>query len=79
MRTLALLTLVFLGCSKPLETRQTPAKTVVKVDSVTILQDNVKANAAYICPMGPECGYSDMPGKCSGCGMEMRPNKKFAK
>ena len=33
------------------------------------------STAKYICPMKCEGGYSDMPGKCKSCGMDLKERK----
>lgn len=41
--------------------------------------DTTSKASAYVCPMGPQCGKGDAPGKCPGCGMEMVKNDKGLK
>ena len=38
--------------------------------------DSTKTTAAYVCPMGPQCGTGETAGKCPSCGMEMVKNEK---
>jgi hypothetical protein len=49
-----------------------------KPKNETTPTDSTKATA-YVCPMGPQCGKGDQPGKCPGCGMEMVKNDKGLK
>jgi hypothetical protein len=44
------------------------------IDSVPSKKDSLP-QAAYICPMGAECGTGDKPGKCASCGMDLIENK----
>lgn len=53
-------------CSQATETNKNLESTAVK-------KENTIDEPAYVCPMGKECGYSDKPGKCSGCEMELLP------
>jgi rubrerythrin len=50
----------------------------IKADSVTSHRDSVKVQA-YVCPMGPQCGQGDKPGKCPSCGMDLKENPDFKK
>ena len=59
-----MLSLAFMGCSNSTEMKQDPDKTKVKADTS-------KVQAAYVCPMGKECGSGDKAGKCPSCGKEM--------
>jgi predicted component of type VI protein secretion system len=52
------------GSNKP-----TDAPNEVKIDS--------SAHAAYLCPMGYECGHAMEPGKCKSCDMDLEKNEKY--
>lgn len=60
--------LLLMSCSPSPEKTQTPESNVEKTDSSEV-------KAAYVCPMGAECGSSDKPGDCTGCGMKLLENK----
>ncbi|TND04857.1 MAG: hypothetical protein FD123_3794 [Bacteroidetes bacterium] len=45
-------------------------------DSMMKKNDSTAQASAYVCPMGPECGKGDAPGKCAGCGMDLVASKK---
>ena len=72
MRYLIIFTLLFISCNHSSEMKQVIESNKVKSDSSTV-------EAAYVCPMGKECGSSNLPGKCPSCGMKLRPNKNLKK
>lgn len=53
------------ACSTP-SGSTTPENTDHKADT-----SKTEAQANFICPMGKECGYSDVAGKCNSCGMDL--------
>jgi len=59
-----LFSLALMSCGNSTNQNPDPDKTKVKADTS-------KVQAAYVCPMGKECGSGDKPGKCPGCGKDM--------
>jgi hypothetical protein len=63
-----LVALISMNACSSSTNQQDPGKgTEIKAD--TSKKEAMAAN--YICPMGKECGYSDKPGKCNSCGMDL--------
>jgi|GEM_PF-5078871 len=65
---LLLLTLAFSSCGNDAKPEPAP-------DTVLPKRPDSTEQAAYICPMGAKCGYSDTAGKCASCGMDLVANK----
>lgn len=66
-----LFAITLFSCSHSAENKQAPQNDQIKTDTS---KKEVQA-ALYICPMGKQCGYSDKPGKCSNCGMDLVETK----
>jgi len=59
-----MLSVALVACSGSPNMKPDPDKTKVQADTS-------KVQAAYVCPMGKECGSGDKPGKCPSCGKDM--------
>jgi rubrerythrin len=51
---------------------------ILNADTVKAQKDRIKVQA-YVCPMGPQCGQGDKPGKCPSCGMDLKQNPDYKK
>lgn len=69
--------LVIFACGEAKKDESAPQQenTTTPADS-THSNDSTAHAAAYVCPMGPECGTGEAPGKCPSCGMELVENSK---
>lgn len=64
-----MLSMVFASCSN-----QSP-KAPDNQDQLQSDTSTSEMQAGYVCPMGKECGYSNVAGKCSSCGMDLVATK----
>jgi hypothetical protein len=77
----ALIITLFVVTSCNTSSKEPVKSTEVKADSIKkeiTPKDTIKVQA-YVCPMGPQCGQGDKPGKCPSCGMELKENPAFKK